>query len=595
MKDRKLKFLPTLKKLFPQIYHAAPGYFWLTLFTAIFHAASWSLVPPVQQFCFDRAGAFAAGKAGLTAALIGVALLVGVHVTCQVLNGIDNYLFMPQEKKISGRLRQAIHEKMGRIAPICFEDPQKLDSLNKAVEGSGHASFFIGIVKNTLAFYGVQMLITGAWLYSLKPLLALAIPIVFIPTMGVQLLRAKLFANAEDKTAPVRRRNEAYEKYIADREYLKETRTLGAFLFFQKLFHETLVQVNALQYAARRRSALFELGARAITVTGYGAILWMTVSAAANGEISAGAFGAVALNIGNIYNMMEELINRHFGDLMEQLGTVGNYVDFLDLPERGGKTDSLPQQADIVFENVSFTYPGVSKSALENINFTLRHGETLAVVGENGSGKTTFVRLLCGMYTPTKGRVTLGGVDLAQAALPALRENLSAVFQHFRRYQLTLGENLSLGCGILSAPREALDRAARKAGLDISLFPAGYDTVLSREFVEEGETAAELSGGQWQKTAIARGFAKDARTMILDEPTAAIDPIEETRVYERFAVLARGKTAVIVTHRLGSVRLADRILVLKEGRIAECGTHESLIKAGGIYAQMYAAQAAWYE
>ncbi len=316
---------------------------------------------------------------------------------CQILNGIDKYLNTPWSKIVSGRLRQAIHEKMGRIDSVCFEDPQKLDSLNKAVEGSGHALFFVDIVGNTLTFYGVEMLVTGAWLFSLKPLLVLAIPIVFIPTMGVQLLRAKLFANAEDKSAPVRRRNEYYEKCIADREFLKETRTLGAFSFFKKLFSETLTQVNALQYAARRRSALFEIGARALTVAGYGAILWMAVFAVMNGEISAGAFGSVVLNIGFIYGSMEELINRHFGELMEQLGTVENYVDFLDLPERGGKPDFLPESGDIVFENVSFTYPGAVKPALEDVSFTLRRGETLAVVGENGSGKTTFVRLLCGM------------------------------------------------------------------------------------------------------------------------------------------------------------------------------------------------------
>ena len=171
MKKRKLTFWPTLKKLFPRIYYASPGYFWLKNSTGILHAAAWGLVPLAQQFCFDRAGAFAAGNAGFTAAITGVAVLVGIHVICQILNGIDNYLNTPWSKIVSGRLRQAIHEKMGRIDSVCFEDPQKLDSLNKAVEGSGHALFFVDIVGNTLTFYGVEMLVTGAWLFSLKPLL----------------------------------------------------------------------------------------------------------------------------------------------------------------------------------------------------------------------------------------------------------------------------------------------------------------------------------------------------------------------------------------------------------------------------------------
>ncbi len=595
MNGKKLTFWSTLRKLFPRVYRAAPGYFWLTNCVGVLHAASWGLLAPSQEFCFDRIRAFASGSGGLTTALLGLGVLAGMQIVSQALNGVGNYLYTPYPLTAMGRLRQAIHGKMGKLDPICFEDTEILDDLNKAVEGAGSAVSFVSIVMMTFCFYGVEVAVMGVWLYHLKPLLALAILIVFLPTLIVQILRAKLFATAEDSAAPERRRNEYYEKCIVDREFFKESRLLGAFFFFRNLFIQTLASVHALQYDAKRRSAVFEISARILTVAGYGGILWMALSAALAGEISVGAFSAVILNIAFLYSVMEELINKHFSTLMEQLGTVGNYVAFLDLPERGGDSRKLPEAGDIVFEHVSFTYPDSEIPALDGVDFTLRHGETLAIVGENGAGKSTFVRLLCGMYTPTVGRVTVGGVDLREVDLPGLREDLSAVFQRFKRYQLTLGENVSLGCETLSAPQGKLDEAAVKAGLDVSAFEAGWDTVLSRELVEEGETAEELSGGQWQRVAIARGFAKTARTIILDEPTAAIDPLEEARVYDRFASLSKDKTAVIVTHRLGSVRLADRILVLRSGRVVECGTHDDLLAAGGEYARMWKTQAKWYK
>ncbi|MEA4823879.1 MAG: ABC transporter ATP-binding protein [Clostridiaceae bacterium] len=596
-KEKKLRLIPTFMKLFPKVYHAAPWFFWLMTVLMILHSMSWGFLAWFQQRFFDAAAGLAAGTVTFAGAMLGLLGLTFANVLTQVMNGVSNYMYTPYSAIVRGKLSQLIHEKMGRIDPVCFEDTEKLDDLNKAEEGKNNAFWFVGTIVMIFTFYLPYFIVMGWYLFSLKPALALALVIIFVPTVVVQVVRTKAFSKLEDASAPVRREYEYYEKCIADREYFKETRLLGAFSYFKKFYTDTLKLLNQLRFRATLRSTLFELCTRFVTIAGYGGVLYMLFRALLAGEITVGAFAAVFANLGMLYGIMEEIVCRHIGEVAKGLGAVSNYVNFLDLPERGGKIVKLPDTGDFVFEGVSFSYPGAEKKSLDSVSFTVKRGETLAVVGENGAGKSTFVRLLSGMYTPTEGRVRCGEVDLRDARLPSLRENLSAVFQKYRRYQLTLAENLAISRGTLKADNATLDGACEKAGLDpdATQFPKGYETVLSRELNEDSETGADLSGGQWQKVAIARAFCREHKIIILDEPTAAIDPLEETRTYNRFAELSRGKTAVIVTHRLGSVRLADRILVLANGRVAESGTHENLMAANGEYARMYAAQRKWYE
>jgi ATP-binding cassette subfamily B protein len=252
-----------------------------------------------------------------------------------------------------------------------------------------------------------------------------------------------------------------------------------------------------------------------------------------------------------------------------------------------------PIREGFVFENVGFKYANSERWANRHLNFTLKAGEKLALVGENGAGKTTLVKLLSRLYDPTEGRILLDGYDLQEYDLASLRKNIGVIFQDFLRYQMLASQNIAVGdVGekenvplIVSSAEQSL------ADTVIEKLPNRYDQQLGRRF----NNGVDLSGGEWQKIALARAYMKDAQLLILDEPTAALDARAEYEVFQRFADLTRGKTAVLISHRFSTVRMADRILVLNKGELEEIGSHEELLQKGGRYAELFLLQARGYQ
>jgi len=525
---------------------------------------------------FDQAVAIYAQEASTSAIIWPIIFFATMLISRAIINVLSNYTFATAFRKMEAYLAKLVAEKSAKLEPITYEDPKLLDEINKATNAVPFA-FRMGtmIIGNAImvATFGLGL---GIYLYFLNPLLTLALVFAFAPKMLALTIQTPLYSKLEDKSGALRRESSAYEEAMSGREFAKETRMLGAFDFFQAKYLNVVKRLNLETWRADSKVAAIDLLMSLMTGIGYLAIIYLLFVSLQSGVISVGefaaVFGGVATWVFYIVDNMTVMVEMS----MKNVGGVTFFLKFLELPEqvRTVQTSDSPRQIQI--KNVNFTYPNAAKPSLRNLNLTIQPGETIAIVGENGAGKSTLTKLLLGIYEPTEGEVT------------GIPDRASAVFQKFQRYQLKLCDNITLSN--ISDTSE-IAPVLEKAGVAVNSesYPQGADTILSREF-----DGVDLSGGQWQRVAIARGLYRQHDLIVLDEPTAAIDPIEESRLYEKFAELAQDKTAIIVTHRLGSAKITDRIIVMDRGEIVQIGTHQELVSAEGLYQKMYQAQEAWY-
>ena len=395
---------------------------------------------------------------------------------------------------------------------------------------------------------------------------------------------------------PVERQTGYLNWLLTGNIYAKEIRLFALGSLFIERFRRLRTRLRREKLEIATRRSLADLGAQAagaLAVFGsYAFIAYRTVQ----GLITLGDmvmyYQAFQRGLGNLRQIMGGLAGLYENNLF-----LANLYEFLDLKPKVVEPSHpqpipRPIHNGIAFDNVSFQYPTGSKRVLDKVSLTFTHGETVALVGENGSGKTTLIKLLCRLYDPTDGVITIDGIDLREFETPALRREISVIFQDYVRYSLTARENIWFGNLDLPSDHQGIVDAARYAGADevITGLTRGYDTILGKRF-ENGE---ELSIGEWQKVALARAFLRAAQIIVLDEPTSAMDAKAEYEIFKRFRQLAEGRTAVIISHRFSTVRMADRIYVLKDGRIAESGTHSELVRNGGTYAYLYEKQAQCY-
>ncbi|HTQ53365.1 MAG TPA: ABC transporter ATP-binding protein [Bryobacteraceae bacterium] len=524
-----------------------------------------------------------------------VALELGLAVLSDLLARANSLADSLLSDRFTNRISVRLIEHATRLDLASFEDPVFYDKLERARrQTTGRIGLLAGVLnvaQDTLSLFSLSagLIVFSPWLMVL--LVAAVIPAFLGETHFTSLAYSVLY-----RWTPQRRLLDYIRLLGASNQSAKEVKIFGLGPHLAERYREVSDRIYEENkgVAVKRASLGFVLNL--ISTGGYYGAYAVVLIRTLAGALSVGTFTFLTGAFSRSRSYIEKIL-QSFTDISDQALYLKDLFDFFEMePAIRSLPNALPAPRPIrrgfEFENVSFAYPGSSRLVVENISLSLEPKEKIALIGENGAGKTTLVKLLARLYDPTSGRILLDGVDLRDYSVDDLRKEIGVIFQDYMRYELLVKENIGFGKIEDLADRDRIEMAAQKslAFQVIGKLPHGYDQMIGRRF----EGGVDLSGGEWQKFALARAYMRDAQLLILDEPTATLDARAEYEVFRRFAELTQGRMAVLISHRFSTVRMADRILVLENGRIAEQGTHSQLVALGGRYAELFELQAAGY-
>jgi ATP-binding cassette subfamily B protein len=504
-----------------------------------------------------------------------------------------------EQSRVLGELvaRKAVDRVMDvstGIDLLAFESPDFYDRLQRArAQGQFRAlqtvNGLLGIVGSSFAAISIVLALA-----ALQPLLLPFVAIGYLPLWIVASLNTRDLYQFTRGMTPNERQRNYLQNVLMGRNPAKEVRAFNLARFlrgrYDRLYDERIAELRSLARRRTGRSLVGSLASSGVTVGTIAMLSYLYVS----DRMSLAATGAAVFGL---YQLASQLNGLHMSatSLYEATLFIRDYSSFLELEPAvdAARGKPAPKGFEVLTaDDVSFTYPEARYPAVDRVSLEIRRGEVIALVGENGSGKTTLAKMLAGLYRPERGRITWDDTDLAEVDADELRRSVAVIFQDFERYLLPARENVGLGRHERVHAFEEIVEAARRADADdfLANLPEGYETMLGREFAG----GYDLSIGQWQRVALARAFFRDAPFVILDEPTAALDARAESRLFERMRELLEGRSVVLISHRFSSVRSADRIYVLHEGRVVEEGSHDELMAADGLYAELFGLQARAY-
>lgn len=591
MSQEKISYFKVASRILADSFRAAPLWIIADSIGMILSSSSYVLIVHALQNMFDTINHATQNSTNVVSLLPTIFITVAVLIFNQLMNAICNFLAGPTALRIKGAFREKIHEKVSKLHALDFENAETLNCIQKAKEGADNGIELYHSVSTLLTFYGPYFVIMGIYFYNLRPILVWCIFLMFVPMLISQIVKEKVYTKLIDESVPIERKVNYYENEMYKKEYIKETRLLGIYSFIRNKYENELTLFCSKRWNSVKKVQMIEIGLRTLTLLGYFGVIVLFVSSLINGYITIGAFAAIFTSVNIMIAFMDDAVSNYLGDMLGIYGSLRNLVYFLDLPEEIGIEEDINYSKGINISNVSFKYPNSNIYALENISLNIKNGETIAIVGENGAGKTTLVKIISGILLPTMGDVLINDTSISAYSKKSRFKYVSGVVQKFGKYKMLLKDNVHLSDSDNPIDDEKVKQALYSADfkLDSDKITSGLNTMLSRDF-----GGLDLSGGEWQRIAHARGIYKDSKFIILDEPTSAIDPIEESLIYKKFRDIAEDKIAIIVTHRLGATQIADRIVVLDNGKIVEVGTHEQLLNIGGKYSTMFKTQAKWY-
>lgn len=538
---------------------------------------------------FSRAALLLQDAVSVKALYMDVLLLLAGYVCKHVLTYVGAItLNAGVYEKINSRLRVLICEKSARLSMLQYEDPEILDMQKRAernIRTENMSTLFMTYMYIGIGLCGILSIAAALAAYHWLFLAVCALSVV--PFLIIRLLRSGDIYLLRKKQAREERKKQYYWKLLTSKQSVKEMRVMSAGRFWAEKWKTSRDLVNEESWSLTKKDARSMIFCNVLKIVGYGVSILLAWYLIHQESISVGVFGACLIAVSSVQSQMQDVLSK-LGGLREKIGYAQDYYAYLDLPEEPERSDEIPGAfREIHLEEVCFSYPGASRPAVDHVTLDIRRGEKIALVGENGSGKTTLTRMLLGAYEPDSGSIFINEAAYEVLNKDSLRKHMSLVQQDFVQYQMSLRNNVAMSDISYAADDARIFNALEKAGAgmgDINL-----DTVLGTRF---GNT--ELSGGQWQKLAIARGIFRDSELAILDEPTSALDPALEWQVLEKFLRIAEEKTALIVSHRIGICTQVDRILVMKDGRIVEDGSHQELLQRNGEYARLWHTQEQWY-
>lgn len=579
------------------ILSGAGKYFFITTIWLVMGA--FTSFTAIFQKNFVNAGAEILG--GKPAAFYTALLWLGIWGAVELLIALTNILVNRSNNwlwnQVEYYIQNEVSRKAARVKLSYFDNTDTHRILDCVKSNLGMRIAYIINQTFQILFSFVQFLTVGVIIGRENLWIAVIIIGSAIPSVIIQNLQTEASYWNEQNNSHEARFQDYVSWLLTWKKYVKEMQFYNLYDYVNKRFDQSVEALQGVRVKTMKKYSFINVFVSLLNYVSIGVALVLIVLDIYHGRVGIGSFVLVYSSAQNLQNAVKSMFSS-----MMNIGSEGRYIeDYFTVlgyeEESGDKNQEEKLKTDVTnlnieFKNVSFVYPQTDRIVLKNINLKIKHGEKITIIGENGSGKSTFIALLTGLYEPVEGQILVNGEDISKN-LVALRHNLSCTYQNFVQYQLSIRENILLGD--LEHPHDENDvtEAAKKAGIydEIMEMPDGFDTPLGN-YAENGR---DLSGGQWQKLAMARNLIKKtASIMILDEPTAALDPVAESKLYQQFQAMTEDRTVLLISHRLGATRLAERVLVFHDGQIVEDGSHEELVKKNGIYTQMYHAQSQWY-
>jgi ATP-binding cassette subfamily B protein len=557
----------------------------------------------VGKLILDSVIAAKAGNGSLTQVWRYLVLELGIVLVGEILARASSLIESLLGDLFSNAMSVQLMEHAAKLDLAQFEDPEFYDHLERARRQTVGRIALLSLLLSMSQDALTLLTLAGA-LIAYNPWLLLLLAAAVVPSFLGETHFASLGYSLLFRWTPERRQLD-YLRYVgASDKTAKEVQMFGLAPWLTEKYRDLSQRFYEENRNLSIRRGVVSALLSILGTVGYYAAYVVILIRAVKGDITIGTLTFLAASFGRGRDVIQNIL-LSASNVAEQALYLRDLFVFLDMrPTIESPPNARPVPAKIqsgfVFEDVGFHYPDSERWAIRNVNFTLRPGERVALVGENGAGKTTITKLLARLYDPTEGRITLDGIDLKEYDLVSLRHAIGVIFQDFVRYDMRFDENI--GVGEIDSVRAELEKnngtpptitAAAENSLAASLLPRfskGYQQMLGRRF-DEG---VDLSGGEWQKIALARAYIRDAQVLILDEPTAALDARAEYEVFLRFSELVAGRMAILISHRFSTVRMADRIIVLRHGKVEEQGSHEELLANGGLYEELFAMQAKGY-